>query len=504
MTIRKKLVFSNILMIVIPVLAALIISVFLLEGTGNKYGETMENMFNDKNGLYSAQSIIFALREEFMRQGWKEGELEEKSRDNKEAVHFLETGKVKNLTQELTALGYHFLIKIDEKTFIDTIADAELELMNGFITDTMDRSDSLTMTSKETSIVIHSFYINKYKFEISAIHTPDIKASEGGRSYLRKYVIKSLVILILGILVVITLMNMVLTWWISKNILVPLRKLSIGSHRIKDGELDFQLDYNKPDEFGTLCKDFDEMRGHLKDSVEERLRYEKYRTELLSGISHDLRTPLTSIKGYVEGLLDGIADTPEKQKRYFNAIHIRANDMEGLVDNLSTYTHLENGQEHYDFKRLELKDYFNKVIQEYQIDSANNQVKIECNFTEDKLYVNIDSQKMQRVIFNIISNSIKYRTKDSSLITLEIEKRDEYAVMRFTDDGPGVKEEDLQHIFECFYRGDASRTRAGDGSGLGLSIVKQIIEGHGGKLMAENREGLSITIWIPLCNEARS
>lgn len=499
MTIRKKLVFSNILMIVIPVLAAIIISGFLLEGNGNKYGETMENMFYDKNGLYSAQSILFALKEEFMGQGGKGRDFEEKGRNSTGTVSFLETGRVQDLTQELADLGYHFSIKIDGKPFIGSISDTELVLMNGFITDTMDRNDSLAMTSKETSIVILSFYTGKYKFEIAAIHTPDIKASGGG-SYLRRYVIKSAVILILGILVVIALMNGVLTWWISKNILIPLRKLSAGSHRIKDGELDFKLDYDKSDEFGTLCKDFDEMRGHLKESVEERLRYEKYRTELLSGISHDLRTPLTSIKGYAEGLLEGIADTPEKQKRYYNAIHIRANDMEALVDSLSTYTHLENGQEHYNFKCLELKDYLEKVIQEYQIDSAKNKVEIRCDFTEDKLYVNIDGQKMQRVILNIISNSVKYRTKDSSVIRVETEGTDEYAVMRITDDGPGVKEEDLRHIFECFYRGDESRTRSGDGSGLGLSIVKQIVEGHHGKLAAENRGGLSITIWLPLWN----
>lgn len=501
MTIKKKLVFSNILMIVIPVIAAVAILGILLEDTGSKYGETVENMFYDQNGLYSAQSIVFAFREEFMKPVLKGHDYAsgESAGNKASSTALIKSKKLQKLAQELADLGYHFSIKTGGNSFFDSITEEERTLMNGFVKDTLDKSDSLTMTSKGTSIIIQSFYVNKNKLEIAAIHTADIKAKKGNQSYLRKYIFKSSVIFILGILVVVVLMNMFLTWWISRNILIPLEKLSIGSHRIKNGELNFQLDYKKADEFGALCQDFDEMRIHLKDSVEERLRYERYRTELLSGISHDLRTPLTSIKGYAEGLMDGIADTPEKQKRYYNAIHIRANDMEGLVDNLSTYTHLENGQEHYDFKCVEFQEYLNKVIQEYQIDSVNNQVKIQCNFTDDKLYVNIDSQKMQRVILNIFSNSVKYRTGDTSVITVETGREDDYAVLRITDDGPGVNIDDLQHIFECFYRGDASRTRAGDGSGLGLSIVKQIVEGHNGKLKAENRGGLSIIIWIPFC-----
>ncbi len=499
MTIRKKLVFSNILMIFIPVIAAIAVSGILLEGVGNKYGETMEHMFNDKNGLYSAQSIVFAYKEELMKQGAKEYAAAVEDRNESDRIKVLETKKIRELNQELTFLGYHYSIQFNEGFLFSNISEPEYRRMAELLQDTLDKTDSLTMTSGETSIVNYSFYKGNYKFEISAIHTADIKVSKGNRSYLRKYILRYVIVLIVCVLAVIIVMNTFLTWWISRSILIPLKKLRIGSRKIKDGELDFKVDYNKSDEFGTLCRDFDEMRGHLKVSVEERLRYEKYRTELLSGISHDLRTPLTSIKGYIEGLIDGIADTPDKQKRYYNAIHTRANDMEGLVDNLSTYTHLENGQDHYDFKCLELNDYLDKVIREYQIDSVSNKVKIQCDFTEKKLPVRIDDQKLHRVILNIFSNSIKYRIKENSFIKVETGQNDGYAIMRIMDDGPGVNSEDLQHIFECFYRGDASRTRPGDGSGLGLSIVKQIVEGHNGKLKAENRGGLSITIWIPLC-----
>ena len=499
MTIRKKLVFSNILMIFIPVIAAIAVSGILLEGVGNKYGETMEHMFNDKNGLYSAQSIIFAYKEELMKKGVKKYAVAVETGKESDRVKVLDTKKIRELNQELTVLGYHYLIQFNGTYLFNNISEPEYRQMTELLQDTLDKTDSLTMTSDETSIINYSFYKDNYKFEISAIHTADITVSKGNQSYLRKYILRYVIVLIVCVLAVIIVMNTFLTWWISRSIMIPLKKLRIGSRKIKDGELDFQVDYNKSDEFGILCRDFDEMRGHLKVSVEERLRYEKYRTELLSGISHDLRTPLTSIKGYIEGLMDGIADTPDKQKRYYNTIHTRANDMEGLIDNLSTYTHLENGQDNYDFKSVELNEYLYKVIQEYQIDSVSNKVTVQYDFIKNELPVKIDDQKLRRVILNIFSNSIKYRTKVNSVITVETGQDDGYAIMRITDDGPGVNTEDLQHIFECFYRGDASRTRPGDGSGLGLSIVKQIVEGHNGKLKAENRGGLSITIWIPLC-----
>lgn len=118
-------------------------------------------------------------------------------------------------------------------------------------------------------------------------------------------------------------MNGITSWWISRSILKPLRLLSLGTKEIREGNLDTEMEYRNKDEFGDVCRDFDDMRAYLKESVEQRLKDEKRRRDLITGISHDLRTPLTSIIGYLDGLLDGIADTPEKRTRYLKAIQIR-------------------------------------------------------------------------------------------------------------------------------------------------------------------------------------
>jgi len=477
MTIRKKIVISNIIMIFIPIIVIVIITTMILEGSGNKYLETMENMYQDKNSLVSAQSMIFSYKDDFSEQ---------------------------ELKTELSNLGYHFSISTNGELIYNNITEKETSTMNNLVEAAFNNSDSFTLSSDENSIIKSSFYVNKNEYIIVAIHTTDSVVSKGNQSYLKKYILSYLFLLVISVLVVIFVLNALLSWWLSKSILKPLKKISIGSRKIKDGDLDFKVDYNKTDEFGEVCKDFDEMRGHLKDSVEERLKYEKYRTELLSGISHDIRTPLTSIKGYTEGLIDGIADTPEKQKRYYDAIHRRANDMEDLLDSLSTYTYFENNQIQYDLKYSELNTYINNVVQEYQIDAIKNKVEILCEFSEKPLPVYIDYQMMQRVILNIFSNSIKYRIKETSKIIIITEQNENHAIMKITDDGPGVMIEDLKHIFECFYRGDASRTKPGDGSGLGLSIVKQIVEGHDGWIQAKNEEGLSISIGIPIREENKN
>lgn len=498
MTIRKKLILSNILMILIPILIGIISASAILEGEGQKYWYGLESMLEDNSGMYSAQSIILAYQDNLSSHEWKSHKNSKRTRNNNEITDTKITKDLQNMEQELASLGYHFSLIINGEALFNNITDEELILMQELISDSFYIAESLTMTTKEIAMIKSSFTQNQYKYEVTALHMLSNSTENKHVSYLAEYIIKYIVIFILIVLISVALMNFILSWWISRSILIPLKKLKTGSHKIKDGELDFHVDYEKGDEFGEVCKDFDDMRGHLKKSVEERLMYEKYRTKLLSGISHDLRTPLTSIIGYAEGLQDGIANTPEKQKRYYEAIHTRANDMETLVDNLSMYTHLENGNEQYFYESADLNQYLQKILLEYQLDAAKNNTVIKEEYSKYSLPVKLDIQKIPRVFLNILTNSIKYRKKNTSLIIIKTYKQDDYAAVSITDDGEGVPEEDLSQIFECFYRGDAARTKPGEGNGLGLSIVKQIIEGHGGNIRAENNDGLSIIILLPL------
>ncbi len=139
-------------------------------------------------------------------------------------------------------------------------------------------------------------------------------------NYLKNCIRRYLAVILIIFVALTVCINGVLSWWISGSILKPLGKLSLGTKEIREGNLDTPMQYEKKDEFGQVCRDFDEMRAYLRESVQQRLKDEKRRRDLVTGISHDLRTPLTTIMGYLDGLLDGIADTPEKRLRYLQAI----------------------------------------------------------------------------------------------------------------------------------------------------------------------------------------
>ena len=491
MKIKNKVAVSNIVIIIIPILTLLIIMGISIKT--NNYHETLEEivetLIKDKNSLYSVQSLIYQYEDD-ITSVYSNKPLKLK---NKKST----SDKLIDLNRELKKLGYDFSVEVNNKKFFDNMTKEEYQILADATKGYKDNTESLTLTAGNTSILINSIKKGKVDYKVTAIRTQNSIKNMNFLSYIQKYILENIIFVMLIYLVMIIILNLFLSRWISKSVLIPLEKLSEGSKKIREGELDKPINYFKNDEFGEVCKDFDEMRGYLKNSVEERLRYEKNRTQLLSGISHDLRTPLTSIKGYVEGLIDGIAKTPEMKSRYYQAIKTRANDMEVLLDNLSDYTHLESKNNNYYLEEVEINDYIKNLLKTYEIDFKKDNVVLNTKYLEHEAYVKIDTQKMSRAILNIISNSIKYKVSDQVIISVSIEIKSNYIALTIADNGAGVKDEDLEQIFECFYRGDASRTKPGEGSGLGLSIAKTIVEMHNGKIEAKNENGLSITIYIP-------
>lgn len=279
-----------------------------------------------------------------------------------------------------------------------------------------------------------------------------------------------------------------------------LEKLREGTRKILDGNLDTEVDYRRDDEFGQVCRDFDEMREHLKQSVEQRIQDEKRRREMISGISHDLRTPLTSISGYLDGLLEGIADTGEKQLRYLRAMKIRTEDLKRLVDSLSEYNRLESRGLQCRLEPGDLRLFLEEYAAGCREEADRNQVEIRLELEETPCVVAMDQYELRRVFDNLLTNTVRYRESSRSLVVIEETKEEKERQARVVcrDDGPGVPEESLDRIFETFYRLDSARSRSGEGSGIGLAIVKEIIEAHGGTVRAENRGGLAIIILLPL------
>jgi len=467
-SIRKKLIISNILVIAVPLAVALSLFAVFFNGPGDQYWETMEYIFEDDNGVYTAQSMMNTYR-------WK--------------------GDLSDTKKEMKAAGYHFMIKDDGKIQYSNITAADVAYAKKTVGKLYGTTSEYVITKNKVTVI--SAKNDDGDFVGVAIHTPDIK-KQSGASYIQRYITLYLGFMILIIVVAVVIINMIMSWWIARNILRPLKKISVGSEMIKEGNLDFDLSYKKKDEMGDVINNFDEMRQYLKDSEKQRLLYEKYRKELINGISHDLRTPLTSIKGYVEGMRDGIANTPEKKLQYYSAIEKSVENLEHLVDDLTSFSRVEMGGKTYATERVELNDYYDSTIKELRTEYGNSNIDIILEKSVEPLYVNIERNEMMRISHNLIGNTLKYRKADHSKVVFSLKQKGNIAEIKISDDGPGVRTEELERIFECFYRSDASRTAPEKGSGIGLAVVKQIAEGFGGSCRAENDNGLAIILTLPV------
>lgn len=292
--------------------------------------------------------------------------------------------------------------------------------------------------------------------------------------------------------------------WIYAGILKPINKLKQATRRVKDGDLDFRLEKTGEDEIGELSQDFEEMRAHLKTEIDTRIQYEEDLRNLIGNISHDLKTPLTTIKGYAEGMMDGVADTPEKQEKYLRTIRSKAEDMARMVEELALYTRIDCKSYPYHFEKVHLKDFFEDCIEEDEpeLERKNIKLSLENRLSEDD-EVYADREQLKRITMNIIGNAVKYLSKESGTVTITLLDELSYIRTEISDTGVGIPKKDLPHIFERFYRGDTSRNTGKGGSGLGLAIVKQIVEDHGGTISARSEEGEGTTISFTLLKVRR-
>ena len=287
--------------------------------------------------------------------------------------------------------------------------------------------------------------------------------------------------------------------WIYRSIAVPLVKLKKATKNIKEGNLDFVLEVEGNDEFSQLCQDFEEMRKRLKESTEEKILMDKENKELISNISHDLKTPITAVKGYVEGIMDGVADTPEKMDRYIRTIYNKANEMDRLINELTFYSKIDTNRIPYTFSKIHIADYFDDCVEELNLELDAQHVDLTYfNYLEDDPVVIADAEQIKRVINNIVSNSIKYMDKSHKVINIRLRDVGDFVQVEIEDNGKGIATKDLTKIFDRFYRTDASRNSTRGGSGIGLSIVKKILEDHGGKVWATSKEGVGTTMYFVL------
>ncbi|WP_455720366.1 HAMP domain-containing sensor histidine kinase [Agathobacter sp.] len=319
-------------------------------------------------------------------------------------------------------------------------------------------------------------------------------------------------VVIIGLL----LCSQAFTKLMIKRIMEPVDELNDAANRVNAGNFDEPVVYDKNDEFAEVCTTFNNMQAHLKENIEKTKEYERARTEMVSGISHDLRTPLTSVKGFIKGMLDGVANTPEKQKKYLEISYRKACDMEVLLQKLFFFSKLETGNMPFFRQDVDMKSWLQKYVDDKNADEEVERKYHLSLYTEadkgcDKVQqyedtgnsgnmlqkcaeysVSIDPAQMKRVMDNLLENSIKYSRAEALEISITLTATDKAVTIRFKDNGVGVDEDKLPHVFEQFYRGDESRNSKNDGSGLGLYVCKYIVEQQDGTISACNDNGFCV------------
>ena len=299
-----------------------------------------------------------------------------------------------------------------------------------------------------------------------------------------------LIYLFSAIIFILVLTSIVLTQWVYKGFFEPINRLNVAMQQIAEGNFEYSLTSEDTNEIGELYRNYEDMRLRLKESTEEKIQNERQNRELVSNISHDLKTPITAIKGYVEGIMDGVADTPEKMDRYIKTIYTKANDMNRLINELTYYSGIDSNRIPYNFHRINLAEFFQDCVEDVGLDLESKNIELSySNLVDPSTRIIADPEQLKKVIDNIVGNSIKYMDKPKGVINIRILDEVDSVRVEIEDNGKGISTKDLGKIFERFYRTDASRNSSTGGSGIGLSIVKKIIEDHGGYIWATSKDG---------------
>ncbi|MEQ8174103.1 MAG: HAMP domain-containing sensor histidine kinase [Syntrophomonadaceae bacterium] len=297
------------------------------------------------------------------------------------------------------------------------------------------------------------------------------------------------------------IINFIISYRVASNIVTPLGILNKATTEIARGNLDHAIEIPSEDEVGELCRSYETMRLQLKEARTLSESYEKNRKELIANISHDLKTPITSIRGYVQGIMEGVASTPEKESKYMQTIYSNAVQMDRLIDELFLFSKLDLKQLVFDFEAVNIEDFLHDCVEDKGYDLENKGINLSFTSTyPSQAPVWADRQRLQRVINNIIVNVEQHQDPNKKQATLEIilSENDDEALIEIKDNGQGINQENLPYIFDRLYRGDPARTRQSKGSGLGLSIAKQIVKAHGGRIWAQSEIEIGTSIFFTL------
>lgn len=407
---------------------------------------------------------------------------------HKDVQKICDTEYISEKNEELKDKSSFLIVELDEEILFNGAGDLGEEILAKLPEYKLNNNHTLKYNDNSYVYGDYKYLIKEMSFE-----TDDAKA---GSIYMitrmEKIIpqVKKMVIeMFVAIIIVVGFTGIALAIWTQKSIMRPLRKITEATKKITEGDLDFTLEKTGNDEFGELCEDFENMRKRLKESTEETIRNEEESKELISNISHDLKTPITAIKGYAEGIIDGVADTPERMEKYIKTIYNKANDMDKLIGELTLYSKIDTNRIPYNFNKVNVDEYFSDCVEEIAVELESKNITLNYfNYVDKNTVIIADPEQLKRVINNIISNSVKYIGNKKGALNIRINDEIDFIHIEIEDNGKGINQKDLPYIFDRFYRTDDSRNSNQGGSGIGLAIVKKIVEVHGGRIWATSKE----------------
>ncbi|MDD3269342.1 MAG: HAMP domain-containing sensor histidine kinase [Syntrophomonadaceae bacterium] len=294
---------------------------------------------------------------------------------------------------------------------------------------------------------------------------------------------------------------------LEKRIFRPIEKLNRGVQEIARGNYDVIIETDVENEIGLLIDSFNEMARKLKSAEELKQDYEENRKSLIANISHDLKTPMASIQGYIEVILDGKLSSPDKMDKYLKIITYNTAYVNKLIDDLMLFSQLDMNRLDFNFEEVQVRAFMGDLMEEFQLELEERNARL---YYLDKLEIDcrlrIDSKRFYQAMRNIIGNAVKYGPEQDLVIKIELGRQEDYIKIAIEDNGPGIPADKLEHIFERFYRIDSERTKDLMSTGLGLAIARELIEAHGGKIVATSTDGKGscFTVLLPGPDRDRS
>ncbi len=287
---------------------------------------------------------------------------------------------------------------------------------------------------------------------------------------------------------------------LERRIFKPMKRLKQGLDEVANGNYNVKVEYAKPNDLGLLIASFNEMTEKLYETEKMQAEYEENRNSLIANISHDLKTPITAIQGYIEALLEGTVITAENRDKYLKIIHHNTVYVNNLIDDLFLFSKLDMQKLEFRYEDTQIRAFMDDLMEEYRFDLSERKIRFDYFARlESDHRVNLDGKRFHQAFNNIISNAVRHGVETDLSIQVELYEQNGFVCITIRDSGPGIPEDKLPFIFDRFYRIDTERPKEFQSTGLGLAIAKELIEAHGGKISVSSVSGdTRFTIMLPI------